>query len=76
MKTQNIVENLAHKELLEALKKELDALSDKDRLILKLHVSKISTHEIARTLNMSQRTVYDRIQRLLLTLENHLKSFH
>lgn len=51
-KSQDIVENLAQKELHEALTRELSFLPEKDQKILKLHALDMSTHKIAKVLNM------------------------
>lgn len=74
-KSQDIVERLAHQELLEALDKAVADLSEEDRKIVELLKEDASSHEIARRLSIPQRTAYDRIKRILSDLRKKLEPY-
>lgn len=74
-KAEDIVNNLAKKELQEALARELGLLPEEDQKILKLHALDMSTHEIAKALDMPQRTVYDHLSNSFRLLKEKLSSY-
>lgn len=71
----DIVEDLAHQELIEALLREVSALPEEQKRIAFLISEGHSTHAIARELGIPQRTAYDRIKSVLSALREKLEPF-
>ena len=73
--SEDIVEKLAHEELVDAMLREASRLSKDDQRIAYLVNAGESTHEIARIMGIPQRTAYDRVQRILKTLREKLEPY-
>lgn len=73
--SESIVDRLAREELIDALYREIGQLSEDDRKIALLIREGISSHEIARRLGLPQRTVYDRMKKILSNLREKLEPY-
>lgn len=74
-KSQDVIEKLAHEELIDAMLKEIRALNATDKAIMEMTAAGLSTRDIAARLNIPQRTIVDHKNRTLAALKEKLKDY-